>query len=55
MCALSALLAQCGYFADPNSRPQNFGFGDSDMLASGASIRFESERERRIPNARADG
>jgi len=51
VCVLSVVLAQCGFFADPNSWPQKFGFGDSDTLASGANIRFVSERERRMPNA----
>lgn len=51
VCALSVFLAHCGYFADPNSWPQKFEFGDSQTLASGANIRFVSERERLMPGA----
>jgi hypothetical protein len=50
-CGLSVFLAQCAYFADPNSWPQKFEFGDSATLASGADIRFVSERERERPSA----
>jgi hypothetical protein len=48
-CGLSVFLAQCGFFADPNSWPQKFEFGDSATLASGADVRYVSERERLMP------
>jgi hypothetical protein len=51
LCVLSVVLAQCGYFADPNAWPQKFKYGDSKNLAAGADIRFVNEREREVPGA----
>jgi hypothetical protein len=47
-CVLSAALGGCAVFADPNAWPQKFQYGDSANLASGAGIRYVSERRREM-------
>ena len=55
VCVLSVLLAQCGFFSDPNAWPQKFKYGDSSTLATGANIRYVTERDRPIPSDATGG